>query len=553
MTSVDTRSQSSVSTDKYGSFDISEKDSINGHKNWFYWDEYGTRKDHFESKMNDAANDFANNIDSYNNCVRAWQRGDSANGSDFDLSGMVEAAGNFSPDEVAQICENAGISNQDFVDSMKMVTMFTALGYSDSDINHMMQSFWASSDAERTSMLGYADGVNVDRTMHDNIKQGDDTYYITTETSFDDDADKKDMQLTAMFLLNSDPDDIQDNTDNGDVSLFDQFIAMDFTGDYASISDDYSENMFADSKISWDSMGAYDKEDAETLVDALWDTKTTVDATPTDVTVASNTNARDIISSTALSQAIQENGLPDTDDAIEAMIAENCDTWDNVSDGDKTAVVAWLKAANEDGNTIDENMNIIHQVGVDEDGEPVFELVAAAPGFDSMQNGGLSSLDALTLASLMFYVLMQRMDNQEDLIRNYGDTTDSKNGLLADANSFHDFLANLKASADGGDIDATDGTVTMSDGTEMGFEEFVSSFDIELPDDCDLDSMSDTVCEAVMGSVSSFADKCSTDANTSVQTLNEATSRYQTTSQLLSNFLKSDASLRSMLSSNMPT
>ncbi len=531
----------------YGSIEVDEHRNKAKGITYSSEDIWTDRDDEYGDLYEGQVHEIEGHMSELEDDMEAWRRGDNVSGDTLD--NFIKYASMFDPAELQQIYEHGGIQNKEVLDALKVACMLKGLGYSDSEVNKMMKNYMALSDEDKADVVANTYNVDIEHNVHVHVRIGDDSYGLLDNEWADFDCTKE-MTMSVAFLQYADPDDIKaDYESDPDKSMYQCFMDLDFSGDYASIEDDYSTELtYLRGHPDWEQMGDEAMDDMKNIIRAMPDAKADAEAeaadgdsadptTMTDVPV-NYSDAREVLYSSELWEEIDENGIPDNEEDLDALIGETCPSWETVDPDQKQMVLDWITAASDPSNVVGADGNVYHQTGVNEDGEPVFTLVAEAPTPESLKDGGASMLDTLVLVVLMMFVLEHRMDGQEEQVRGYGDRTEAKNDMLDDNNKVENYVSGLIAEAKDGNVDATDGEVTLSDGTSVTVEDYIEMNNIDIPEGCDLSNMTQEEADAVVDSIGTFGQKCSTDANTEVQTLNEATNRYETTAQMTSGYVK---------------
>lgn len=541
---------------KYGNFGSSEDYDYGSNVYVGSVDPNSKREDRAGGIMEDKVDDMYDDDGTMEGAIYNWTQGDNVSGDQMDT--IVEWATFWDSSELDAIQEK-GFS-EELINAMKVIQTMNYMGYSDSQINNAMKTYMSMSAEDKATVVDSMIEYNVTHKFHSHIKigQGDDSMSFEGNKIEDMDLTKEAQQAVA-FLVYADPDTIaEDAESNPDTTMFSAYMNEDFqSGTYESISEDYQSSVnYLARGGSWANQDPTAMDCWNDIIDGMGDVVegnvSSADGAggdPVDYSGYTYANPRVVLTSSDLYTAIKDaGGLPATQEEIETLISTACPTFDSLGASDKQAVVDWLVAAQDENNLVDENGNIWTENGVDANGDPTYKLVMVMPGVDPDAEDNF--MEEMNISALMFYVLMGRMDNQEELIRHYGDLADAKNNMLSDANAVVDAVTTAKAEGDG-NCDVEDIDVTLHDGTTMTVSEFIETYEIDIGDDLDLGDLSDAEAEALIGKLNSFADKCSTDAQSETQSLNQAVSRYETTSTQLSNYSKSKSSLDQEINANL--
>jgi len=264
------------------------------------------------------------------------------------------------------------------------------------------------------------------------------------------------------------------------------------------------------------------------------------------------TGIQDFVTTQTQNQGVPDTGSPTSREDITNYLAANIDGWDSYTPEEQNALVDEMVnetdpdvSVDADGNYVKPATDASGNVVTGADGQPQTVVVGKPLTADDMRGLGIPDADSVDIGTLMFLVLMDRMQSQDDLIRGYTEDVDKKNQDLKNATAAQ---AALRAcNADSGDVDITDTYFTNQSGDEVSVYDYCKAYGIDIPQDSNGNaktSLNSTEMDNLLTSMKSYSDTLSTDAQSALQKLQQATDRYSNTNSLLTNF---ESAWRSML------
>jgi hypothetical protein len=234
--------------------------------------------------------------------------------------------------------------------------------------------------------------------------------------------------------------------------------------------------------------------------------------------------------------------------------------WDTLPTETQSSIVDQFMSFLDPSVTVDQLGNfavpVINDDGsfeYNDDGSIKTETLQKPLGPEDLRDMGLSEDQTIDVGTLMFLVLMERLDSQQDIIRDYEQEVEEKNN---DADNASAALSKLRAATPGDDgtVDLGSLTFETESGKEVDIVEFCQIYGIDLPTDADGNPIENVTAEQlsnVTSNVDSFQQSATSDADNATQYLQRAMDKMTNTNQMLTNFESTWTSMLKAIINNL--